>query len=198
MADFNVYRDPCPTCLGTGTVNGPHGGPATITCPRCGGAAKATIYEVLDRLTSGDSGKGVIMVSSYIPELLGVCDRIAVVCRGRLGPARPVEELDDLIEIAARQRLTAQHRNRTISTNNHQHNPSSGMYRCRHVPVLGSTGARILLTRPMHMHIRQSARSAPLVLPAHMCRYGLAGSPLRLMISRMAGKGGNLLCVSTP
>ncbi len=35
------------------------------------------------------------MVSSYLPELLGVCDRIAVMCRGRLGPARPVGELDE-------------------------------------------------------------------------------------------------------
>ena len=58
-------------------------------------AAKATIYEVLDRLTLGDSGKGVIMVSSYIPELLGVCDRIAVMCRGRLGTVLPAEELDE-------------------------------------------------------------------------------------------------------
>ncbi len=32
------------------------------------------------------------MVSSYLPELLGVCDRIAVMCRGRLGPARPASE----------------------------------------------------------------------------------------------------------
>ena len=28
------------------------------------------------------------MVSSYLPELLGVCDRIAVMFRGRLQPAR--------------------------------------------------------------------------------------------------------------
>jgi ribose transport system ATP-binding protein len=35
------------------------------------------------------------MVSSYLPELLGVCDRIAVMHRGRLLPARPVEELDE-------------------------------------------------------------------------------------------------------
>ena len=28
------------------------------------------------------------MVSSYLPELLGVCDRVAVMSRGRLGPAR--------------------------------------------------------------------------------------------------------------
>ena len=44
MADFNIYRDPCPTCFGTGVVNGPLGGLETITCPRCGGALKATIY----------------------------------------------------------------------------------------------------------------------------------------------------------
>ena len=30
------------------------------------------------------------MVSSYVPELLGLCDRIAVMCRGRLGEPRPV------------------------------------------------------------------------------------------------------------
>jgi ribose transport system ATP-binding protein len=34
-------------------------------------------------------------VSSYAPELLGICDRIAVMCRGRLGPARPAEQLDE-------------------------------------------------------------------------------------------------------
>jgi ribose transport system ATP-binding protein len=32
------------------------------------------------------------MVSSYLPELLGICDRIAVMRRGRLAPARPVAE----------------------------------------------------------------------------------------------------------
>ena len=32
------------------------------------------------------------MVSSYLPELLGVCDRVAVMSRGRLGPARAVSE----------------------------------------------------------------------------------------------------------
>ncbi len=39
--------------------------------------------------------KAVLMVSSYLPELLGVCDRVAVMCRGRLGPARPVAGLDE-------------------------------------------------------------------------------------------------------
>jgi ribose transport system ATP-binding protein len=32
------------------------------------------------------------MVSSYLPELLGVCDRLAVMCRGRLGAARTVAD----------------------------------------------------------------------------------------------------------
>ncbi len=35
------------------------------------------------------------MISSYIPELLGVCDRIGVMCRGRLGAVRPVEEINE-------------------------------------------------------------------------------------------------------
>jgi ribose transport system ATP-binding protein len=52
--------------------------------------AKQNIYRLIDRL-AGD-GKAVLMVSSYLPELLGTCDRIAVMCRGVLGPARPVAE----------------------------------------------------------------------------------------------------------
>ena len=35
------------------------------------------------------------MVSSYLPELFGVCDRIAVMRRGRLGPARAVRDLTE-------------------------------------------------------------------------------------------------------
>jgi len=55
-------------------------------------ASKAQIYALIDRLVSGPSDgrpRAVLLVSSYLPELLGVCDRIAVMCRGRLGPARP-------------------------------------------------------------------------------------------------------------
>src|SRR5688500_16175215 len=55
--------------------------------------SKAQIYEVIDELAR--SGKAVVMVSSYLPELMGVCDRIAVMCRGVLGPARPVAELTE-------------------------------------------------------------------------------------------------------
>jgi ribose transport system ATP-binding protein len=55
-------------------------------------ASKAQIYALIDELVSGGDRKAVLLVSSYLPELLGVCDRIAVMSRGRLGPARPVEE----------------------------------------------------------------------------------------------------------
>ena len=57
--------------------------------------SKAQIYALLDGLSSGsDQGRprAVLMVSSYLPELLGLCDRVAVMCRGRLGPLRPTSE----------------------------------------------------------------------------------------------------------
>jgi ribose transport system ATP-binding protein len=57
--------------------------------------SKAQIYRVIDELAAGDPAAGrapkaVLMISSYLPELLGVCDEIAVMTRGRLGPTRPV------------------------------------------------------------------------------------------------------------
>jgi ribose transport system ATP-binding protein len=75
-------------------------------------ASKAQIYQLIDELVSGpavgrDSSrtagapkvapystdrKAVLLVSSYFPELLGVCDRIAVMSRGRLGEPRPAAE----------------------------------------------------------------------------------------------------------
>ena len=35
------------------------------------------------------------MVSSYLPELLGLCDRIAVMRRGRLAPPLPANTLTE-------------------------------------------------------------------------------------------------------
>jgi ribose transport system ATP-binding protein len=54
--------------------------------------SKAQIYAWLDALVTADPPKAILVVSSYLPELLGVCDRIAVMCRGRLGRARPATE----------------------------------------------------------------------------------------------------------
>ena len=39
--------------------------------------------------------RGVLLVSSYLPELVGVSDRVAVMFRGRLQAARPVAELNE-------------------------------------------------------------------------------------------------------
>jgi ribose transport system ATP-binding protein len=55
--------------------------------------SKAEIYRLIDTLAG--KGKAVLLVSSYLPELLGVCDRIAVMRRGQLGVARPVAEWDE-------------------------------------------------------------------------------------------------------
>lgn len=52
-------------------------------------SSKAEIYRLIGRLAA--AGKAVLVVSSYLPELLGVCDRIAVMCRGVLTPARPAD-----------------------------------------------------------------------------------------------------------
>jgi ribose transport system ATP-binding protein len=62
--------------------------------------SKAEVYRVIDRLAAGDAAAGlapkaILMVSSYLPELLGVCDRIAVMCRGVLGPPKPAAELTE-------------------------------------------------------------------------------------------------------
>jgi ribose transport system ATP-binding protein len=56
--------------------------------------SKAQIYRRIDELAVGDRAAGrppkaVLLISSYLPELLGVCDRIAVMCRGRLSSAHP-------------------------------------------------------------------------------------------------------------
>jgi ribose transport system ATP-binding protein len=62
--------------------------------------SKAEIYELIDRLVAGNwdnrrRSKAVLIVSSYFPELVGLCDRIAVMHRGQLGQARPIAEIDE-------------------------------------------------------------------------------------------------------
>ena len=53
-------------------------------------ASKAQIYELIGELAA--AGKSLIFVSSYLPELLGVCDTIAVMCRGRIVEIRPARD----------------------------------------------------------------------------------------------------------
>ena len=49
--------------------------------------AKVQLFRLMGELAA--AGKAILFVSSYLPELLGVCDRIAVMSRGRLVEARP-------------------------------------------------------------------------------------------------------------
>jgi ribose transport system ATP-binding protein len=60
--------------------------------------SKAQIYRLIDSLVSDTGGsrpRAVLMVSSYLPELLGLCDRIAVMQRGRLRAPRRAEGLTE-------------------------------------------------------------------------------------------------------
>jgi ribose transport system ATP-binding protein len=55
--------------------------------------SKVQVYELMGRLAA--AGKAILFVSSYLPELLGVADRIAVMTRGVLSEARPAAEFDE-------------------------------------------------------------------------------------------------------
>jgi ribose transport system ATP-binding protein len=51
---------------------------------------KAEIYRLIGELAA--QGKAIILVSSYLPELMNVCDRIGVMCRGRLREVRAAKD----------------------------------------------------------------------------------------------------------
>jgi putative multiple sugar transport system ATP-binding protein len=44
--------------------------------------AKYEIYTIINNLVA--EGKSVLMISSELPEILGMCDRIYVMCEGRI------------------------------------------------------------------------------------------------------------------
>jgi ribose transport system ATP-binding protein len=52
--------------------------------------SKAQVYETIAACAA--QNKAVLMVSSYLPELFGMCDRLAVMSRGILSTVRPIEE----------------------------------------------------------------------------------------------------------
>jgi ribose transport system ATP-binding protein len=51
---------------------------------------KAEIYKLMGSLAA--QGRTLIFVSSYLPELLAICDRIGVMSRGRLIAAKPADQ----------------------------------------------------------------------------------------------------------
>ncbi|MDO4665642.1 MAG: sugar ABC transporter ATP-binding protein [Actinomycetaceae bacterium] len=52
--------------------------------------AKYEIYQIIQQLA--DKGKAILMISSELPELLGMCDRIYTLCEGRITGCVPKEE----------------------------------------------------------------------------------------------------------
>ncbi|MGH7618823.1 MAG: sugar ABC transporter ATP-binding protein [Gemmatimonadaceae bacterium] len=50
--------------------------------------SRADVYDTI--VKQAQSGCAVLVVSSYLPELFGLCDRLAVMCRGRLSAARDI------------------------------------------------------------------------------------------------------------
>jgi ribose transport system ATP-binding protein len=61
---------------------------------------KAEIYDLIRALAA--EGKAIVMVSSYLPEVFGVCDHLAVMNRGGLSAVRPIDAWtpDSVLEAA--------------------------------------------------------------------------------------------------
>ncbi|MEJ5230296.1 MAG: sugar ABC transporter ATP-binding protein [Pseudothermotoga sp.] len=55
--------------------------------------AKAEIYRLIGEVVK--QGKGVIFISSYLPELIGICDRILVISNGRVAGEVSREEFSE-------------------------------------------------------------------------------------------------------
>jgi len=69
--------------------------------------AKYEIYTIINRLAS--EGKAVIMISSELPELLGVCDRIYVMSDGKIVGEMPAKEASQekiMMSIMKKQEVT--------------------------------------------------------------------------------------------
>jgi ribose transport system ATP-binding protein len=69
--------------------------------------AKSEIYKLMKTLA--DEGMGIIMVSSELPEILAVSDRILVMCEGELTASIPIEEATEagILKYAIHKNVTA-------------------------------------------------------------------------------------------
>lgn len=66
--------------------------------------AKFEIYTIVNRLVA--DGKAVVLISSELPELLGMCDRIYTLAAGRITGEMPVAEAtqENLMELMTKDR----------------------------------------------------------------------------------------------
>ena len=70
--------------------------------------AKYEIYSIINKLAA--SGKAIIVISSELPEVLGICDRIYTLAEGRITGDVPVAEADQetLMELMTAEPITAE------------------------------------------------------------------------------------------
>jgi ribose transport system ATP-binding protein len=61
--------------------------------------AKSEIYAIMDRLAA--EGSGLLVISSELDELMGICDRIAVMSRGEVVATFARPDFDEARIIAA-------------------------------------------------------------------------------------------------
>lgn len=66
--------------------------------------AKYEIYTIINRLA--DEGKAVLVISSELPELLGICDRIYTLSAGRITGCVPRSEAtqENLMELMTKEK----------------------------------------------------------------------------------------------
>ena len=67
-------------------------------------AAKVEIYEIINELKK--QGKAVIVISSEMPEILGISDRILVMCEGRITGELSAEEATENNILSCAMRFT--------------------------------------------------------------------------------------------
>lgn len=77
---------------------------------------KAEIYRLIGELAA--EGKSIIFVSSYLPELMAVCDTIGVMARGRLREVRPTSQWDEHEVLAVA--ITSDAGNDTLIESDHE------------------------------------------------------------------------------
>ncbi len=61
--------------------------------------AKSEVYRLIQDMA--EAGAGILMISSEMPELLGLCDRILVVSQGRITAEFPAGAAEEEIAHAA-------------------------------------------------------------------------------------------------
>ena len=74
--------------------------------------SKAKIYEAINQLAidvddNDMPRKAVLVISSYMPELLGICDRIGVMYKGQLSDLLKIDQVDKQSLMAAATGQTA-------------------------------------------------------------------------------------------